>query len=90
MNISFREAEESEVDALFPYIRELYVQDRIVFEESVARSGLIGLIEDGSKGKVWVIRDGERIIGYAVLTYGYSLEFHGRDAVLDELFVSEE
>ena len=90
MTASFREAVESDVDALIPYIRKLYAQDLIVFEEQIVRAGLIGLIEDGSKGKVWMIRDGEQTVGYAVLTYGYSLEFHGRDAFLDELFVSEE
>ncbi len=27
------------------------------------------------------------VVGYLVLTFGYSLEFHGRDAFIDELFI---
>ncbi len=29
-------------------------------------------------------------MGYVALTFGYSLEFHGRDAFVDELFVRAE
>jgi ribosomal protein S18 acetylase RimI-like enzyme len=29
------------------------------------------------------------VAGYAVLAFGFSLEFHGRDAFLDELYVRE-
>jgi len=29
------------------------------------------------------------LAGYLVLTFGYSLEFHGRDALVDELYVRE-
>jgi ribosomal protein S18 acetylase RimI-like enzyme len=89
MEPCFREAAESDIDAMIPCIRELYAQDHIEFDETIARAGLMGLIDDGSKGKAWVIRDGGRTVGYAVLGYGYSLEFHGRYAFLDELFVSE-
>jgi diamine N-acetyltransferase len=89
MTPNFREAAESDIDAMIPFIRELYSQDRIVFDETIARSALTGLLGDGSKGRAWVILDGEHTVGYAVLGYGYSLEFHGRYAFLDELFVSE-
>lgn len=30
------------------------------------------------------------VAGYAVLTFGYSLEFHGRDAFVDELYLRNE
>lgn len=29
----------------------------------------------------------KKLIGYAVLTFGFSVEFHGRHAVLDEIFL---
>jgi hypothetical protein len=87
MSVSFRKAVEADVDALFPFIRQLHAQDRIVADETVLRSVLTGPIGDESRGIVWVIRDGETAAGYAVVTYGYSLEFHGRDAFLDGLFM---
>jgi ribosomal protein S18 acetylase RimI-like enzyme len=36
------------------------------------------------------MRAGGNLAGYIVLTLGYSLEFHGRDAFVDELFVLPE
>jgi ribosomal protein S18 acetylase RimI-like enzyme len=89
MAISFRQIIESDVDTVIPYIRELHAQDHISVDEPILRSALTGLIEDESKGRIWMIRDGAVPVGYAVLTYGYSLEFHGRDAFLDELFITK-
>jgi ribosomal protein S18 acetylase RimI-like enzyme len=89
MAISFRQAVASDADALIAQIRKLHAQDRIAVDEQILRSALTGLIEDESRGKVWVIQDGAVAVGYAVVTYGYSLEFHGLDAFLDELFITE-
>jgi ribosomal protein S18 acetylase RimI-like enzyme len=44
-------------------------------------------VGDGSLGKAWVICEGEQAIGYVVLTFGFSFEYGGRDAFLDELYV---
>ena len=41
--------------------------------------GLVGLLEDGSS-----------TIGYFVLTWGFDLEWQGRDAFLTELFIVAE
>jgi ribosomal protein S18 acetylase RimI-like enzyme len=51
------------------------------------RPGLATLLSDPSLGQVWVAEDGQRLVAYAVLTLGYSLEHHGRDAFVDELYV---
>jgi ribosomal protein S18 acetylase RimI-like enzyme len=38
---------------------------------------------------VWLINNGDETIGYVVLTLGYSLEYHGRDAFIDEICIRE-
>jgi ribosomal protein S18 acetylase RimI-like enzyme len=38
---------------------------------------------------VWLILDSATPVGYVVLCFGYSLEFHGRDAFIDELYLVE-
>jgi ribosomal protein S18 acetylase RimI-like enzyme len=89
MEPAFKIAEEKDADLLLDLMRELYEHERIAFDANVARIALRGIISDAARGRVWLIRLGDEIIGYAVLTFGYSLEFHGRDAVLDELFIRE-
>jgi GNAT superfamily N-acetyltransferase len=44
-------------------------------------------LADPSLGSVWLVERGGVAVGYAVLTFGYSLEFSGRFALLDELFI---
>jgi ribosomal protein S18 acetylase RimI-like enzyme len=38
---------------------------------------------------VWVIEDAGAQLGYAIVTFGFDLEFGGRDAWLTELWVDE-
>ena len=38
---------------------------------------------------MWIIHLGGAAVGYIVLTLSYSLEFDGRDAFVDELYVEE-
>jgi ribosomal protein S18 acetylase RimI-like enzyme len=46
---------------------------------------LATLLADDDRGVVYLI--GDPIVGYAVITWGYSIESGGRDALLDEIFV---
>ena len=89
MEPTFRLAEVSDTDTILDYMRRLYVQDGLRFEETSARATLAGIVGDGSLGRVWMIRMGSEPIGYMILTLGYSLEYRGRDAFVDELFVDE-
>ena len=36
---------------------------------------------------MWVLTDGEGVVGYAVVTWSWSLESGGRDCILDELYL---
>jgi GNAT superfamily N-acetyltransferase len=97
MQIELRRAGADDRSLLLALIRGLYECEHIPFDEARAARGVDGLLADSSLGGVWVIErageTGERggdPIGYAVLTLGYSLEFGGRFALLDELFIREE
>lgn len=52
------------------------------------RSSLIPLLSQSPLGTVLVIDEGA-LTGYAVLTWGYSLESGGIEALIDEIFVLE-
>ena len=40
-------------------------------------------------GSVFIIKSSVQIIGYIILTFGYSLEYGGRDAYIDEFYIKE-
>jgi ribosomal protein S18 acetylase RimI-like enzyme len=91
MEPTFRVMQTTEIDTVVGLMQELFIQDplpdRLPFDAVGARSALQGLIRDSSYGRLSLICDGETIVGYLVLTFGYSLEFYGRDAFIDELYI---
>ncbi len=84
-----RPAAPGDEEGLLAMMREFYVHERIVLDEAAARRALAALIADPSLGRVWWIEGEGGPAGYMVLTLGYSLEFAGRFALLDELYVRE-
>jgi GNAT superfamily N-acetyltransferase len=88
LEVHFRPAHTTDIDLLTEFMRQFYAIDQYHFDEQIARKVLTTLIEEPSLGKLWLIST-EEAIGYIALTFGYSLEFHGRDAIVDELFLTE-
>ena len=89
MHVTFIDADRSSIETLVNFMREYYTYDHIPFDQEASRSSLEQLVNDHSLGRAWVIRYGEETVGYCVLTLGYSLEFRGRTAYIDELFIKE-
>jgi ribosomal protein S18 acetylase RimI-like enzyme len=52
-----------------------------------ARRVLGELLSQPSAGRVWLIERGRVPVGYVALCFGFSLEWGGRDAFVDELYV---
>ncbi|MGH9843409.1 MAG: GNAT family N-acetyltransferase [Blastocatellia bacterium] len=90
MNLEFKPAIIADAELLLEMMRDFYAHEELVFEKTAARRALEGLINDSSFGRVVLICNEAEVIGYAVLTFGYSLEFHGRDAFVDEIYLRED
>jgi ribosomal protein S18 acetylase RimI-like enzyme len=85
----FRLATPADLEALLALQRAYYAEAGYRFDPTRARTALAGLLGDRSLGLVWAAADaGGAPVAYAVLTLGYSLEYGGRDAFLDELYVA--
>lgn len=90
LDLSFNPAAHSDIESLLVMVREFYEHEDLRFDEAAARLALNGILNNAVFGRVFLIRVGQEIAGYTVLTFGYSLEFHGRDAFVDELFLLEK
>jgi GNAT superfamily N-acetyltransferase len=86
---SFRLAAESDTVALLQFMQAYYAFDGHGFDEEKARAALTCLLRDAELGRVWLILDGEASVGYVVIAFSYSLEWLGRDAFVDELYLLE-
>lgn len=83
-------AKSTDIDLLIEMMQEFYVHEHLKFDEQVARKSLDEILNNDTLGMIHLIYCGEDVVGYVVLTFGYSLEFHGRDAFVDELYLREK
>lgn len=79
-----------DLDQIIELMGAYYAFDGLAFDESGARAAVSRLLADPSYGRVFLIQVDGMIAGYAVLVLGYSVEFHGRDAFVDEIYLREE
>lgn len=89
MDFDLRDAGVNDLDLVLDLMQGLYAFDHIPFNLARARRALLVLLADSSLGRVCLVEADGEAIGYAALTWGYSLEFGGRFALLDELFIRE-
>ncbi|MFG2045318.1 GNAT family N-acetyltransferase [Dactylosporangium sp. NPDC048998] len=78
-----------DLDALLALVREFCAADRHDFDAERVTRALRPLLAGDEHGQVWLAGGGGPPIGYAVVTWGWSLESGGREALLDEIYVRE-
>lgn len=88
--ISVRVATRVDVDAVLPMMVDFNRNEGIAWTSDSGRTPLERLIEDTRLGFVAMIERTGVLVGYAVVTFGYDLEWGGRDAFLTELFLIED
>jgi GNAT superfamily N-acetyltransferase len=84
---TFRLATPADLDELLIFNREFCALDQHPFDEQTLRPALERLLRDEALGRLWLILDGDQAIGYLALAFGYSLEYRGRDAFVDEIYI---
>ena len=93
MSAAFRFASLADVPAILTHQRAYYEAEGYAFDEAVARAAIEGLLGDPERGRLWVLTESDSngpdsIVGYLAVTFGWSLEWGGRDAFVDELYLA--
>jgi GNAT superfamily N-acetyltransferase len=93
MTVTFQLAQKDDLAVLLPFMQALFESDNPPtdqpFDEPAARQAVLDLLKKPDFGRVWLIMSDGQPAGYVVLTIGYSLEYQGHDAFIDELFLTE-
>lgn len=84
--VDIRRAVPDDLGALVDLHRAFCDVDEHPFDDARARAAFAPLLVDDRHGVVWIVDDPP---AYAVLTWGWSVEAGGAEAVLDEIFTSE-
>lgn len=87
MPVTTRSASPGDIPTLVGMMTEFYAEADYALDAAWAGSSFGALLDDPSRGAVWIgDADGEPA-GYAVVTFRHSMEFGGTDAFIDDLFV---
>jgi GNAT superfamily N-acetyltransferase len=87
VTVNYRVVEIADLTLLLKLVQEFHETEKLAFDEEVDRDVLEKFLADSSLGQVWLIEQADEAIGYIILTLGYSLEYRGPDAFIDEFYL---
>ena len=90
MNIEIRRCSEQDIDLLLPLVEAYHEFESIKTSARHRESAVRQLLIDQKLGSIWLITNQNESAGYIALCYGFSIEFGGRDAFIDEFFLIEK
>jgi len=89
VNALFQLLSDHEIPTLLEMMREFYSQQEMRFDETAASQTINNVLENPKLAQIYLIFRGAELVGYFALTFCFSLEFHGRFALFDELYLRE-
>lgn len=82
-----RSAVTEDIPLLVALMTEFYSETATPLDSKRAAEAFAALVVDDRLGHVWLIQAENDDVGYVVVTFSYSMEFGGRNAFLDDLFI---
>jgi GNAT superfamily N-acetyltransferase len=80
-------AEATDYDTVYELVSEFHATENIQLASPVRASAVRALLGNDILGNIWLINGDGACAGYIALGIGFSLEFGGRDAFIDELYL---
>lgn len=85
--VAIRRAGAGDLEVLLRLCARYCQADSHDFDPLTATGGFRPLLDSDRHGVVWLSLDGDEVVGYAVVTWSWSIESGGPDALLDEIYV---
>ncbi len=87
--LGIRVAGPADLDAVLPLSRRFYDHFGYLWSGEAKRAALARFLGDPSLGLLFLASAEGALVGYALVAFSFSLEYDGRTAFVDELFVVE-
>lgn len=87
MTGALRAARLDDVPQLVELMREFYAESQYTLDGERAETVFAQLLADDRLGRAWLIEQDQSTVGYVVVTFVFSMEYGGLNAVIDDLFV---
>jgi len=88
--IELRLAGREDMETLVPLVMAYHRFEEVEMPEPVVRQAVAPLLGGSEHGRIWLIHHEGQCAGYIALCLGYSVEFAGREAFIDELYLLEQ
>jgi GNAT superfamily N-acetyltransferase len=88
--VNLRRAIENDIPSILVLMKDFYQIDGYPFKQGLIEPNLHKLIFNESLGRLWLVEFSNQTVGYLALTFGFSFEYGGRDAFIDEFFIVED
>jgi GNAT superfamily N-acetyltransferase len=82
-----RLANREDVSILVALMTEFYAEAGLPLPVGPATRAFTRLFDDPSLGESWLVEENDAAVGYLVVTFGFSMEFGGTRAFIDDFFV---
>jgi GNAT superfamily N-acetyltransferase len=91
MPISIQRATPSNLDSLLLLMRHMQSDDpwSVPFDERIVRKNILELLHNPQYGFIYLAREQQSPVAYLVICFDFSLEYRGKGAWIDELFVEQ-
>lgn len=88
--MQIRRAEAADLDSVIHQMRQMQDDDpwSEVFDETTVRASVAELLQNPAFGLIYLACEVNQLVAYLVICFDYSLEYHGKGAWVDELFVT--
>ncbi|MEL6620459.1 MAG: GNAT family N-acetyltransferase [Pseudomonadota bacterium] len=74
-------------DKLLPLVAAFHAEAGIEMTDTARAAGVMPLLDGIPHGAAYLIGPPRAPIGYVVVTFGWSIEFGGMDAFIDEIYI---
>lgn len=87
MSTALHLAKPENLDQILRLVEAFHTEADITLSDEDRRAGLLPLLQGIPHGAIYLIGPARAPVGYVVITFGWSVEFGGMDAFVDELFI---
>lgn len=87
MNLELQAAKPGDLDKLLPLVAAYHAFEGIDSDAAQRVSAVGRLLSDATLGHIWLVLADGAVAGYIVLCRGFSIEFNGFDAFVDEFYL---
>lgn len=76
-----------DLEKLLPLVAAFHEAEGIAQDDATRRGAVLPLLEGTPHGCIYLVGPARAPIGYACISFGWSLEYGGLDGILDEIYI---